>query len=215
MTVDTTQSLEQKAQVLLAPSGLHTFGWFNADGKAGLLVGNIGSSLWSQFYSSSEFNDDEPDGLNRWTVNTLSPVAEQICAEIRFPFGDPVWPFQRYAVEAMGMQQSPIGLLIHPEYGLWTAFRAALIFNIELGQVSKINSVHPCDTCTDKPCLTSCPVSAFTDQGYDYLACKSHVRSDEGADCFTGGCIARHACPVGCKYIYEPEHQAFHMRAFV
>ena len=44
-----------------------------------------------------------------------------------YPFGGPpYWPFQRWAQRAEAVFPSPLGILIHPEYGLWHAYRAAL-----------------------------------------------------------------------------------------
>ena len=201
---------------MLAPFGLLPFGWFRDDaGTAGLLVGNIGSSLWPAFQKSCEFEDGEPNAMDRWTQNVLQPVADELRAELRFPFGEKIWPFQQWAGQATGMKQSPIGLFIHPEYGLWTAFRGALMFDCEIEFTHKVVDWHPCDRCADKPCLSTCPIGAFTTEGYDYLSCKSHVRSDAGFACRSGSCLARKSCPVGVEYTYEQDHQAFHMAAYI
>jgi len=105
--------------------------------------------------------------------------------------------------------------LIHPEYGLWSAFRAVLVFEDEFEVPTTVAKTYPCDTCETKPCLSTCPVGAFSCEGYDYLACKKHVKSDAGSECHQGGCLARRACPIGQEYIYEKDHQAFHMAAYV
>ncbi len=208
--------LQNEARTLLAPFGLLPFGWFrDEDGVAGLLVGNIGSSLWAAFATSDEFSDGQKNALDRWTETSLRPVALELNAELRFPFGEKTWPFQRWAGEATGMRQSPIGLFIHPEYGLWTAFRGALMFDVEIEFETKLVDWHPCDRCVEKPCLITCPIGAFNAEGYDYLSCKSHVRSDIGYACRSGSCLARKSCPIGTEYVYVPDHQAFHMAAYI
>jgi hypothetical protein len=209
------KDVEQQIAALLSPHGLLPLGWFDESGRPGLLVGNVGSSLWSAFSRSDEFGDGQPDPMDRWTVAVLSTLKPCWDMEIRYPFGDPAWPFQDYARRAMRIGQSPIGLLIHPEYGLWTAFRAALIFNLEFDIPKMEVQPVPCDSCLDKPCLTACPVSAFSPGGYDYLSCKSHVAQSQGKRCFDGGCMARLDCPVGKQFIYYKEHQTFHMRAYI
>ena len=145
----------------------------------------------------------------------IAPIALHFEVDVRYPFGEPAWPFQQYAHAAAGMQQSPVGLLIHPEYGLWTAFRAALMFDDLSGSGVVMGSAHPCHSCATKPCLNTCPIGAFTGDDYDYLSCKSYVGSSSGTDCFTGGCQARRSCPVGQEFEYSADHQAFHIKAYV
>ncbi len=219
MTDNTALKLESDIREILSPSGLLPLGWFEIDDQPALLIGNIGSSQWQVFSGASPLADGKADPMNRWTVGVISALAEKLPAglvvQVRYPFGEPNWPFQDYGRAAMGIDQSPIGLLIHPEYGLWTAFRAAMVFadNFELPKTRKFD--HPCDNCSDKPCLNTCPISAFTVDGYDYLACKSHVAGQKGTACREGGCLARLACPVGSAHQYQKPHQAFHMKAYI
>ncbi|NKB52475.1 MAG: hypothetical protein GKR97_09660 [Rhizobiaceae bacterium] len=219
MNNDAALKLEDDIREILLPSGLLPLGWFEIDGQSALLIGNVGSSQWQAFSGSEQFADDEADPMNRWTVSVISAMAEKLRPElvehIRYPFGDPNWPFQEYAKQALGIDQSPIGLLIHPEYGLWTAFRAVVIFADKFDLQEAQIPDHPCDTCSDRPCLNTCPIAAFTIDGYDYLACKSHVAGEQGRACREGGCLARLACPVGSQYRYQKPHQAFHMKAYI
>ncbi|MEN0040798.1 MAG: hypothetical protein AAF764_05630 [Pseudomonadota bacterium] len=213
--------LRLDVQGLLAPSGMIPFGWFDVDrsdgepGKRALLIGNIGSSLWPAFSKSEEANDGQPDPMDRWTRAVVAPIASELKAEARYPFGEPRWPFQTYAKAATGMNNSPLGLLIHPQYGLWTALRAILVFNGDFDAPQHHVDWHPCDRCVEKPCLNTCPVDAFRPEGYDWQGCKAHVASPKGRACLNGGCLARRACPVGMEYAYDDEHQAFHMAAYV
>ena len=220
----TDYSAEKLVEIVssqLAASGLKPLGWFQTDGSAALLIGNIGSSLWPAFSESAENADGKLDPLNRWTMSQVSAAVQQlpdgVVEEIRYPFGETVWPFQQYARHALGIEQSPLGLLIHPEFGLWFAFRAVLVFSRSITSPAKLADPadHPCDTCIDKPCLNTCPIGAFTAEAYDYPACKAHVGSAAGSVCYSGGCLARQACPVGRHYANEQPHQAFHMRAML
>ncbi|MEP0944115.1 MAG: ferredoxin [Rhizobiaceae bacterium] len=212
-------SIEQEIRHRLTPVGLLPLGWFDAEGAAALLIGNAGSSLWPAFSVSDELADGRPDPLNRWTEATISELVDQLpdqlVHEVRYPFGEPIWPFQEYARHAMGIKQSPIGLLHHPEFGLWTAFRAALVFGGQFPFPASRPRSHACDDCRARPCLNTCPIGAFASDGYDYSACKSHVASNAGRACFESGCLARQACPIGHDHAYEKTHQAFHMKAYV
>jgi len=207
--------MEAKARALLAPSGILPLGWFRTEeGRASLLLGNIGGSLWPAFTESGYPDDGRPDPMNRWTEKIVSEITAELRCEPRYPFGDPVWPFQRYAKQATGMQPSPLGILIHQEHGLWVALRASLVFGEDIEIPPTPTVEHPCESCEDKPCLSTCPVSAFSPDGYAVDRCRAHLASGEGSACLDGGCLARRACPVGAKFAYELAQQRFHMTAF-
>jgi hypothetical protein len=110
---------------------------------------------------------------------------------------------------------TPLGLNIHPIYGLWHAYRAALLFPVEFDIPVQSPGPHPCEPCAAKPCLSACPVNAFDGTSYDVPACASHIATGTGETCMIHGCLARHACPVGQNHAYAPAQAAFHMRAFL
>jgi hypothetical protein len=212
--------LEALAQAL-APHGLILRGGLRpgaADGAPPgigtlLLIGNAGPALWRAFERG---RIDGPDPLNRWTEQVVRPLAQRFGAQALFPFdGPPYWPFQRWALEAEPVRASPLGILIHPRYGLWHAYRAALAFaGTEIALPPRAEAPDPCAACPTKPCLTACPVGAFSGRSYDVPACLGHLRSAAGADCRDLGCRARRACPVGREYAYESAQACFHMSAF-
>ena len=45
-----------------------------------------------------------------------------------FPSEKPWQPFQQWAMRAEGLKASPLGVLIHPDYGLWHGYRGAIGF---------------------------------------------------------------------------------------
>lgn len=180
------------------------------------LIGNVGSELWDK--SGAEIAAmDGPDPLDRWTRQVVDPIAEASGGHALYPFaGPPYWPFQRWAERAEGVRASPLGIQIHPEYGLWHAYRAGLLLREQIGQPVREND-HPCDTCAGRPCLSRCPVSAFSADGYDVERCVDHVVAAqyEAGSCSDVGCLARLACPVGASWRYKTDHTRFHMSAFV
>jgi hypothetical protein len=213
---------------LLAGTGLFVRGAFHpapedgvrplADGRPAqtvVLVGNAGNDLWRAF------RRDNPalagrHPLDAWVDAHLERAAEAVGAEIVFPTRRPWPPIQRWALEAGGVHPSPIGLLIHSEFGLWHVYRGALLFADTLALPPPTPAApSPCESCAAKPCLTTCPADAFQPGHFDMLACVDHVESRKGKACATGGCLARRACPVGRAYAYEPEAGAFHMAAVV
>ena len=185
-----------------------------------MLVGNAGPALWRAFSQAPEAQDGDPHPLNRWTRRVVEEVAAGFEASALYPFEiRPAWPFQRWAQWAEPVFPSPLGLLIHPEFGLWHAYRAALLFAEPRSLAPPARATHPCEVCAEKPCLTACPVGAFkpAEGGvrYDVPACLNHIEGPAGHDCLEAGCRARRACPVGAEWRSEPAQAGFHMRAFL
>lgn len=186
--------------------------------KGGTLVlaGTVGDSAWGTFSSSPEAADGRLDPLDRWSRRVVGLAAERLGAKALYPFGGPPhWPFQRWGARAEALGSSPLGLLIHPDFGLWHGYRGALLFAERIEAAPPVRRPRPCDTCADKPCLSACPVDAFAAGGFDEARCLGHIGSAAGAECMTGSCRARRACPVGAAYRYGPEQSAFHMNAYL
>ncbi|NIA68945.1 hypothetical protein HBA54_10105 [Pelagibius litoralis] len=187
-----------------------------------ILLGNLGGSLWQQFAASPEAGDGRPDPMNRWSIRIIGGLAVRLDGLALFPFGGaPYHPFLRWARRAEALSPSPLGMLIHPDYGLWHAYRGAVALGEHLALDEPIDVASPCETCAGQPCLTACPVDAFTQvkastaAGYDVAACTAHLQTPAGADCLSGGCLARRACPVAAEFCYEAPQAAFHMSAFL
>ncbi|MEO5337204.1 MAG: ferredoxin [Magnetospirillum sp. WYHS-4] len=205
----------------LAAHGLSPLGAFHPgpdDGVPGapgtlVLVGGVGNSFWAAFEGARR---DESDPLDAWSRRVIDGVARQVGATALYPFEGPPWlPFQRWAMEALGLKPSPLGLLIHPEHGLWLSWRGALAFAERRDLPPPPRPDHACDACPDRPCLHACPVAAFRNGGYDIPACLSHLREMQGVECREWGCRARRACPVGRAHIHPPAQARFHMQAFL
>ena len=180
-----------------------------------LLAGTVGSQWWESFAVAPEAADGGPDPLDRWTRRLLADLAARFGAAALFPFGGPPYlPFQRWARRAEPVAPSPLGILIHPDHGLWHAYRGALVFARSLVLPPAADRPSPCDSCADRPCLAACPVGAFTPEGYDVAACIAHLDGGRGGACLSAGCQARLACPVGGGQRHAAPAAAFHMAAF-
>jgi hypothetical protein len=188
------------------------------------LAGPVGPSLWGPFTRGRRA---EPDALDRWSERVLSAVAARFGAALALPWrGPPFAPFQRWARRAEPLHPSPLGILIHPRYGLWHAYRGALLFAARLPLVAVATppedaDAAPCRRCPARPCLSACPVGAFHEPAdgtlahYDAAACLAHLGSPAGVECRERGCLARRACPVGAESAYGADQQRFHMAAFL
>jgi ferredoxin len=219
-------SLCREIEAALQPSGILLRGTvdfdagegpFLADGQRAasvLLLGNAGSSIWSAF-SLWRQSYKGPNPLDTWSKEIIRPLAEKCDGTAYFP-SDPPWqPFQQWARRAEGLKPSPLGILIHPEYGLWHGYRGAIGFPWALGR-GVTTGRYACDACQTKPCLTSCPVGAIDIDPAKFALrdCRSHLLTEAGREsCMISGCLARNACPVGAEYRYPLEQLQFHMES--
>lgn len=202
-------ALTRKEQRDLSPTG------FSA--RSLVLVGNTGSSLWEAFSQSAEYRDGKDDPLDRWSWRIGDSLAAKHGAVALFPFGGPPHhPFLQWAKRTEPVTGSMLGMMIHPDYGLWHAYRFALLFQQNFpSDVTEIPVNDICADCADKPCLNACPVSAFSPQGYDVDSCAQWLEKNSEGACMSWSCRARLACPVGSKNRYVQVHGQFHMKAFL
>lgn len=178
-----------------------------------ILLGNAGPDMFRRF---ARERDPRRDAMDDWTRDVVSALARDLDARAVYPFDmDPPYPFLTWARRGGAGHVSPLGLNIHPTYGLWHAYRAALLFPVAFDLPVPRSGAHPCDSCLAKPCLSACPVHAFSPAGYDVPACAGHLKTSRGEACMSRGCLARHACPVGQGLGYAPAQAEFHMRAFL
>lgn len=212
--------MEHPVLVAIRRASFVPFGWFQPGAGDGvpeatqlvILIGNAGPEMFRRFARERQ---PDHDALDDWTRDAVSVLARDLAATPVFPFDQPYPPMLTWARKAKAGHVSPLGLNIHPVYGLWHAYRAALLFPVAFDLPMQQAGVHPCESCADKPCLAACPVGAFTPGNYDTVACARHIESDTGETCMSGGCLARHACPVGQGFAYAPAQAQFHMRKFL
>ena len=211
---------------LLARHGLMVRGGFSFDadedappGPSGgparsvVLVGHGGGTIWPHFSAWLSARGEPPaNPLDAWSVEVLDAIAEEVGARAVYPFAKPYLPFQRWAMRAEGLRPSPLGILMHPEFGLWHAWRGAFLFDVETVNQPPANPIHLCDSCNGKPCMNSCPPDAVSGQGMDIVRCHGWLTPDRGQTCRSAGCLARNACPHD-RHRYGAAQTAFHMAA--
>ena len=127
--------------------------------KIGLLVGNS-KNLWKPFLdycSSSSSNhhlSEAQHPLDSYTYSTISELASIHLGEngVSLFFSHEVSPsrllaLQRLAhVSGLSHYDPEIGLCIHPEYGVWHAFRAVIVLTPDVPSSSPPCAVtFPCD----------------------------------------------------------------------
>ena len=177
-----------------------------------LLLGPDEPNFWKIFKESKEFNDLDANPLDRWSKRIIDNIARENNCTALYPFGgEPYKPFFSWALRSGTVWSSPVHLAVHKDKGLFVSFRGALAIN----QTKKTNQrfENPCTKCS-APCLSACPVDAFTETGYDVMICKDHISDLDSSNCKSLGCNTRRACPVGAN-LRNFEQSAFHMENFL
>ncbi len=178
-----------------------------------ILLGPDEPAFWPAFTASPEYRDGAADPMDRWSERVIGGWAQELEAEPVFPFGGPPFlPFFTWATRTGRIQASPVNFLVHDQSGLLVSFRGALALRQQIELPPSPN--RPCDTCAEKPCLTTCPVNALTPDGYDVAACKAYLDTPPGIDCMANGCQVRRSCPVSRTWGRLPAQSAFHMTHF-
>lgn len=203
----------------LAAERLEVLGGFHPDpDEAGpppgtqtlLMLGPAEPGFWAHVQAQADWSG--PDPVDAWSRRVIGRIACDLGAKALFPFGGPPYhPFYAWALRTGRVWDSPVKLLVHAGQGLMVSFRGALALKDRLPLPAP--AAKPCDTCA-RPCLTACPAGALGAQGYDVPACHRFLDTAPGADCLTGGCRVRRACPVSAAYARVPEQSAYHMSRF-
>jgi hypothetical protein len=176
-----------------------------------VLLGPDEPAFWPHFAASPESQDGAENPLDRWSRRVIGRIACDLGTKAYFPFGGPPYrPFVAWALRTGRVHQSPVSLMIHPDTGLFFSLRGAIAIPEALDTDP---APGPCATCATKPCLTACPATALTANGYDVPRCHAFLDTAAGSDCMDQGCAVRRACPIGPDRRL-PAQSAFHMKAF-
>lgn len=214
MTYDTLQQ-QARARYLTILGGFHPDGdtHLPPECRTVLMLGPDEPAFWPAFENTPEWLGNHPDPMDRWSERVIGDWAGEIGGTALFPFGGPPYlPFFSWAQQTGRIHASPIMLLVHDRAGLFVSFRGALALNDRIDLPPP--PPKPCDTCSDRPCQTACPVAAFDGSGYNVAACKTYLSSAAGSDCMQQGCAARRACPVSARYPRVQAQSAYHMTIF-
>ena len=211
----------EEIEARLAPQWLSIFGGFHPGPKDGtpagfetlLMLGPRAPGFWAHVTVQPEFQDGQPNPLDRWSRRVIGRIACDLGGKALFPFGGPPHhPFIAWALATGRAWSSPVGLLVHDQAGLMVSYRGALALR-EVIALPPPPQQSPCSQC-HRPCESACPVGAFGHAGYDVAACHGHLATPAGGDCMDMGCRARRACPISETSGRTAAQSAFHMRNF-
>ena len=187
-----------------------------------VVIGNGGGAFWRSFQQHANENpgwmlrDNPLDDFTRIVIERdLRPVLSNLAHSIIYPFmsNGPTLNFME-AGKAAGLSgPSIIGVVVHPIYGPWIAFRAAILLSESIDAPGEAYRFDPCPSCTARTCISACPAEAVSlASGWDIPKCLTH-RVEVEADC-APRCHARSGCVLGPEHRYPDEELAYHqMRA--
>ena len=137
--------------------------------------------------------DPAPENTRRWIT----------CSENATVFLD----FRILAERAGIGHQSPVGLLIHPEYGLWVSLRMVLLTTERISRTD-LTTDSPCTDCEAKPCVSACPAGAVSiSAGWSVQKCASFHRESTVCE---GICHSRRYCPIGRQHRHSRLQHLYH-----
>jgi len=190
------------------------------DAKSAILCGFAGRGFWGTLKGflkeNPEFKNTREDWMDEYTLFRFMSVArtledEKVNYQMAFPFGSAglVVDFSKLGELGGVGVKSLLGILIHPEYGSWISLRGAIITDLEFSEYDNpLPYFNPCPPCS-KPCISACPASTISENGWDYHACMGfRLRDDTCRD----NCASRRACPYGKEHEYSYEQLAYHHR---
>lgn len=165
------------------PKDLFLFSPHQLD-KTLCLVGNGGQSLWEKLPHPINL-DLNP--FDEYSVNQMKKFAKEYLEddiEIYYPNDSYTLPLQRIGRFLNLCSQSPIGLDISEEFGLWFAFRGVFLTSKNVSSQKIKSPPTICTNCVDRECLN------FSDLNQ-----------------------ARLNCPVKIEHQYSNDQIKFHQKA--
>jgi hypothetical protein len=189
-----------------------------------VVIGNGGGALWAALKAHASRNPGWWNRENPLDDFTREVVERDIAAPLRdsglrcttvYPFmsNGPTLNFIELGKVAGIAGPSILGVTVHPIYGPWIAFRAALLLDEELDSPGDALGFDPCPRCSARTCIPACPVGAVNaESGWDIPKCLTH-RVEVELDC-APRCHARAGCVIGPEHRYPDDELAYHqMRA--
>ena len=189
-----------------------------------VVIGNGGGALWKALSAHAARNPGWWDRENPLDDFTREVVERDVGAAasaagarftIVYPFmnGSRTLNFIELGKIAGIAGPSILGVTVHPVYGPWIAFRAALLVDAVIDSPGDAAGFDPCPRCTARTCIPACPAAAVSiDAGWDIPKCLTH-RVEVEPDC-APRCHARAGCVLGPEHRYPDDELAYHqMRA--
>ena len=180
-----------------------------------ILFAHGGGQLWSSLNSPiGNARQDRDNPIDAFSTAAISDYLKTLDPKMRFTFLYPKHssvPLQQLGALMGWHHQSPLKIGINSQWGLWFAYRAAVLVDSNFAQSKPLTNSSPCNDCAPgevKPCVKACPAHAMDNGDFDLEACMDY-RLEDGSQC-ANRCIARNACPVRVEHRYSDEQMHYH-----
>lgn len=185
-----------------------------------VIVGNGGGAMWHAFKRHIDqhpgwFERDNPlddftrEVIERDVATTLAEAGRRCTIVYPFMNNGPMLNFIELAKAAGLAGPSVLGVVVHPKYGPWIAFRAAILLEEQIASPGEAANFDPCPRCVERSCMPACPVGAISvEAGWDIPKCLTH-RVEVEAEC-APRCHARAGCVLGPEHRYPDDELAYH-----
>lgn len=126
------------------------------------LIGSGGKSLWGNLPQPM---NEKLHPIDDFCISQMKVFAKNHLQndpiEILFPNPDYLLPLQRLSRHMNFSSETPMGIDICQEFGVWFSFRGVFLTNIELENSPLPHQLSPCFDCLEQPCHRGrdfCPV---------------------------------------------------------
>lgn len=178
-----------------------------------LLLGQAGKSFWPPYKAHKPSGNDPVDTYSAQTSEQILTKHLPDTARQR------LFPSTQCPVNLMALGRefgwhtpSPLGLGIHQQYGLWSAYRALWWLDAEpetSTPASPVSGNSICADCKTRECVQQCPAEAVSYGTMPDITRCADYRYQAESTC-QSGCQARLACPVAAEHRYTAEQFAYH-----
>ena len=172
----------------------------------GLLIGNH-RSLWEPFiraYRGNESLRSSSDPLEQYTEESVREALREVLVGSEVRFGHRTTPspvaLQQLAQVAGLAELTPAHLSVHPLYGPWIAFRAAVVFELD-GHIETEELDGVCDETSIRDCEEAFAEAIKITDGRGHEAIR---------ETWKAWLAVRDACGVGRRYRYSEAQIGYH-----
>ena len=125
--------------------------------KSLILIGSGGPEMWQHFSAAREIKPTLLDEFSKQKIINWGKceLNEDLSQQFIYPNDQTHFPLQQLARHLNFSHQSPLGIDISFEYGLWFAFRALVATKKEMDLKSSRPFISPCLNCLERPCLSA------------------------------------------------------------
>ena len=174
-----------------------------------LLTGHGGRLLWQKLQEVGMETADPVDTFStQLTTQFITDYLSNPPHLMLYPFGDYLVPLTQLGEWAGWSHPSPIGQGIHAQFGVWFAYRTAVLVNGDFPTTPRPQTTSPCQGCVDKPCISTCPAGAAREDAFHISPCVN-FRLGDNSLC-ADRCLARMACPVAPQHRYTLPQIQYH-----